>query len=95
MERCAGVTGSRLAGERVNQGENSAGWEAGGRSKRAFAVDQVDAKGAFDEHKVLLGFMNRQEARAGYAKHFPPGFNQGRPDQGAVNQQAARVAGRR
>lgn len=47
------------------------------RSLRAFIVDQVDATGKFDEHKILLGYADRQEAKAAYAKHFPPGFKIG------------------
>lgn len=47
------------------------------RSLRAFIVDQVDAAGKFDEHKVLLGYADRQEAKAAYAKHFPPAFKIG------------------
>lgn len=47
------------------------------RSLRAFIVDQVDAKGRFDEHKLLLGFTSREEAKAAYAKHFPAGFRVG------------------
>ena len=46
-------------------------------SPRAFIVDQVDASGKWDEHKVLLGYMSRDEARAAYARHFPPGFKVG------------------
>jgi hypothetical protein len=47
------------------------------RSLRAFIVDQVDKSGKFDEHKVLLGFTDRQAAKEAYAKHFPPGFKVG------------------
>lgn len=47
------------------------------RSLRAFIVDQVDAKGRFDEHKLLLGYASREEAKAAYAKHFPAGFRVG------------------
>jgi hypothetical protein len=47
------------------------------RSLRAFIVDQVNAAGQFDEHKILLGYANRQAAKEAYAKHFPPGFKIG------------------
>ena len=47
------------------------------RSMRAFVVDQVNANGKFDEHKVLLGFTDRKEAKEAYAKHFPPSFKIG------------------
>ena len=47
------------------------------RSLRAFVVDQVNAAGKFDEHKILLGYADRQEAKDAYAKHFPPGFKIG------------------
>ena len=40
-------------------------------------MDQVDAKGRFDEHKLLLGYAGREEAKAAYAKHFPAGFRVG------------------
>jgi hypothetical protein len=35
-------------------------------SPHVFIVDQNKAGGAFDEHKVMLGFDNEQAARAGY-----------------------------
>jgi phage gp29-like protein len=40
----------------------------GGReqSELAFVVDQVDAKGKFDEHKVLIGFDNQADALEAY-----------------------------
>lgn len=47
------------------------------RSLRAFVVDQVDAAGRWDEHKLLLGFADRAEAKAAYAKHYPAGFRLG------------------
>jgi len=48
------------------------------RSLRAFVVDQVNSAGKFDEHKVMLGFTNREDAKAAYAKHFPPDFKVGK-----------------
>ncbi|AVQ81636.1 hypothetical protein C4F17_12140 [Variovorax sp. PMC12] len=47
------------------------------RSLRAFVVDQVDAAGKFDEHKILLGYTDRQSAKEAYSKHFPPDFKIG------------------
>ena len=43
-------------------------------SDKVFVVDQVDAKsGAFDEHKVMFSFPNRQQALAAYEKAFSDG----------------------
>lgn len=43
-------------------------------SQRAFIVDQVDADtGAFDEHKVMLGFANWRDAHNAYTDAFSDG----------------------
>ena len=43
-------------------------------SERVFVVDQVDAEtGAWDEHKVMLGYYNMQAAKAAYDKGFSDG----------------------
>lgn len=43
-------------------------------SDRVFVVDQKDAEtGAFDEHKVMLGFVNQQQARQAFLKAFSDG----------------------
>ncbi|WP_333826848.1 PLxRFG domain-containing protein [Pararhodobacter sp.] len=41
---------------------------------RVFVVDQKNAEtGAFDEHKVMLGFVNQQQARDAFLKAFSDG----------------------
>ena len=40
----------------------------------AFIVDQSNADGSFDEHKVLLGFPNALSATRAYAKSYEPGW---------------------
>lgn len=40
-------------------------------AKRAWVVDHLDADGAFQQHKVLLGFNNRLEALRSYRSVFP------------------------
>ena len=43
-------------------------------SDRVFVVDQKDAEtGAFDEHKVMLGFGNQQKAKEAYLAGFSDG----------------------
>lgn len=40
-----------------------------------FVVDQIDPKtGKFDEHKVMYGYANAQDARAGYLANYTPGW---------------------
>lgn len=40
-------------------------------SDQVFIVDQVDPKtGAFDEHKVMMGFSSIEEAKAGYLANY-------------------------
>lgn len=46
-------------------------------SDRVYVVDQVDAAGKFDEHKVMLGFSGKDEAVAAYASNFDPGWKVG------------------
>jgi N12 class adenine-specific DNA methylase len=44
-------------------------------SGRVFVVDQEDPEtGKFDEHKVMLGFPNEEEARQGYLSNYAPGW---------------------
>ena len=38
-------------------------------------VNQHDQAGAFNEHKVMLGFDNHDAAMDGYHAHYPPGWN--------------------
>lgn len=39
-------------------------------SDNVFVIDQVNPDGNFDEHKVLLGFKNQLQARAGYKDNY-------------------------
>ncbi len=43
----------------------------------AYIVDQVDAAGNFDEHKVLLGYDNQDQATKAYLAHYPKGWRLG------------------
>ena len=44
-------------------------------SEKVFIVDQKNPKtGAFDEHKVMLGFDNMVQAKSAYAKHYESGW---------------------
>lgn len=63
------------------------------KSLRAFVVDQVDAGGKFDEHKVMLGYTSREEARSSYAKHFPPSFKVGKIKEMSVSRLRAWLEG--
>lgn len=50
------------------------GWD--GRS--VFVVDQYNPDGTFDEHKVMLGFNDRDEAFAAYLSNYESGWENGR-----------------
>ena len=39
-----------------------------------FVVDQVNADGSFDEHKVMYGFPSEQAARDAYLSNYEPGW---------------------
>ncbi|WP_432773873.1 hypothetical protein [Vibrio parahaemolyticus] len=43
--------------------------------KKVFIVNQTDQDGAFDEHKVMLGFDNEGEAEAAYMANYEPDWN--------------------
>jgi hypothetical protein len=43
-------------------------------SKKVFVVDQVNADGSFDEHKVMMGFDSQAEADAGYHANYAKGW---------------------
>lgn len=43
-------------------------------SEKVFVVDQVDEKGAFDEHKVMMGFNSKEEAAAAYNANYSQGW---------------------
>ena len=40
--------------------------------EKVFIVDQLKAGGAFDEHKVMLGFSSPEEAKDGYLANYEP-----------------------
>jgi hypothetical protein len=46
-------------------------------SDHVFVVHQVDYKGKFDEHKVMLGFSTEAAARKGYLANFDKGWKVG------------------
>ncbi|WP_052417803.1 PLxRFG domain-containing protein [Acinetobacter junii] len=47
-------------------------------SNQVFIVDQIDqASGNFDEHKVMLGFNNQEEATTAYKSNFDKGWKVG------------------
>lgn len=43
-----------------------------------FIVDQVTRSGEFDEHKVMLGFSSKEDARSSYLSNFTDGWIVGR-----------------
>ena len=43
-------------------------------SGKIFIVDQVDEKGNFDEHKVMMGFDSIDEAEQAYMSNYSPGW---------------------
>jgi len=46
-------------------------------SEKVFIVDQVNADGSFDEHKVMLGFTDKAKAIAGYKANYEKGWKVG------------------
>ncbi len=50
----------------------------GWNGRKAFVVDQYNADGTFDEHKVMLGFNDRDEAFAAYLSNYEDGWEKGR-----------------
>ncbi|MFL0806741.1 MAG: hypothetical protein K6L60_05590 [Oceanobacter sp.] len=46
-------------------------------SQKVFVIDQVNADGTFDEHKVMLGFRNRAQAVHGYKSNYEKGWKVG------------------
>ncbi len=44
---------------------------------KVFVVDQVNADGTFDEHKVMLGFPDKKKAVAGYKRNYEKGWTVG------------------
>lgn len=43
-------------------------------SDKIFVVDQRNADGSFDEHKVMFGFTSEAAAREGYLANYEPGW---------------------
>lgn len=46
-------------------------------SEKVFIVDQVNADGSFDEHKILMAFDSKLKARSGYKSNYSNGWKVG------------------
>ena len=58
------------------------GWDG----RKVFVVDQYNPDGSFDEHKVMLGFNDQDEAKGDYLANYEQGWENGRRiDVSAVN----------
>lgn len=58
------------------------GWDG----RKVFVVDQYNPDGSFDEHKVMLGFNDADEAKSDYLANYESGWEEGRRiDVSAVN----------
>lgn len=58
------------------------GWDG----RKVFVVDQYNPDGSFDEHKVMLGFNDVDEAKSDYLANYESGWENGRRiDVSAVN----------
>ena len=58
------------------------GWDG----RKVFVVDQYNPDGSFDEHKVMLGFNDADEAKSDYLSNYEKGWENGRRiDVSAVN----------
>lgn len=58
------------------------GWDG----RKVFVVDQYNPDGSFDEHKVMLGFNDADEAKGDYLANYEQGWENGRRiDVSAVN----------
>ena len=58
----------------------------GWNRQTVFVVDQYNPDGSFDEHKVMLGFNNAEEAKRDYLANYEKGWENGRRiDVSAVN----------
>lgn len=55
-------------------------------SDKVFVVDQVNAKGDFDEHKVMLGFDSQKQATDAYASNFDNGWKVGPVTEMSIDQ---------
>lgn len=50
------------------------GWDG----RKVFVVDQYNPDGSFDEHKVMLGFNDADEAKSDYLANYEKGWENGR-----------------
>lgn len=50
----------------------------GWNGRKVFVVDQYNPDGSFDEHKVMLGFNNQDEAKGDYLANYEQGWENGR-----------------
>ena len=58
------------------------GWDG----RKVFVVDQYNPDGSFNEHKVMLGFNDQDEAKGNYLANYEQGWENGRRiDVSAVN----------
>ena len=58
----------------------------GWNGRKVFVVDQYNPEGSFDEHKVMLGFNDADEAKSDYLANYENGWENGRRiDVTAVN----------
>lgn len=58
----------------------------GWNGRKVFVVDQYNPDGSFDEHKVMLGFNDADEAKSDYLANYEKGWEDGRRiDVSAVN----------
>ena len=58
----------------------------GWNGRKVFVVDQYNPDGSFDEHKVMLGFNDQDEAKSDYLANYENGWEDGRRiDVTAVN----------
>lgn len=58
----------------------------GWNGRKVFVVDQYNPDGSFDEHKVMLGFNDADDAKSDYLANYEKGWENGRRiDVSAVN----------
>nr|WP_255498496.1 PBECR2 nuclease fold domain-containing protein [Alloprevotella sp. Lung230] len=50
----------------------------GWNGQKVFVVDQYNPDGTFDEHKVMLGFNNAEDAKSDYLANYEKGWEDGR-----------------
>lgn len=50
----------------------------GWNGRKVFVVDQYNLDGSFDEHKVMLGFNDQDEAKGDYLANYEQGWENGR-----------------